>query len=75
MGDSSDQMRSAAVRRLQAKHAAVSSKLIEAVRAADRLVSRMSRVDRRLYEIEPDAVLSLRTSLAAARAHIAERNS
>ncbi len=75
MGDSSDQMRSAAVRRLQAKHAAVSSKLIEAVRAADRLVSRMSRVDRRLYEIEPDAVLSLRTSLAAARAHIAERTS
>jgi hypothetical protein len=68
-------MRSAAVRRLQAKHAAVSSKLIEAVRAADRLVSRMSRIDRRLYEIEPDAVLSLRTSLAAARAHIAERNS
>jgi hypothetical protein len=75
MGDWSDQMRSAAVRRLEAKHAAVSSKLIEAVRAADRLVSRMSRVDRRLYEIEPDAVLSLRTSLAAARAHIAERNS
>jgi hypothetical protein len=35
----------------------------------------MSRIDRRLYEIEPDAVLSLRTSLAAARAHIAERNS
>ncbi len=75
MGDWSDQMRSAAVRRLEAKHAAVSSKLIEAVRAADRLVSRMSRVDRRLYEIEPDAVLSLRTSLAAARVHIAERNS
>lgn len=75
MGDWSDQMRSAAVRRLEAKHAAISSKLIEAVRAADRLVSRMSRVDRRLYEIEPDAVLSLRTSLAAARAHIAERNS
>lgn len=75
MGDWSDQMRSAAVRRLEAKHAAVSSKLIEAVRAADRLVSRMSRIDRRLYEIEPDAVLSLRTSLAAARAHIAERNS
>jgi hypothetical protein len=42
------------------------AKLVRAVHAARRLAGKMRQVDRGVYAIDPEAVLALRSSVAAA---------
>lgn len=48
------------------RFAARTARLVEVVKAARRLSHEMRQVDRGVYAVEPSAVLSLRSSVAAA---------
>lgn len=74
MGQWDSEMRSAVAVRLLAKHTRTTARLMEVVRAAERLADGSRPVARGVYEIKPETLLSLRTSLAAARQHM-ERDS
>ena len=74
MGEWDSEMRSSVMVRLQAKHAAKSARLMNVMVAAEKVVQGSRVVGRGVYEITPESFLSLRSSLAAARAFM-ERNS
>jgi len=59
------------------RFAARTARLVQVVKDARRLTHALRRLDRGLYEIEPSAVLSLRSSVAAAELVLIkdERNS
>jgi hypothetical protein len=63
-------MRSAVAVRLLAKHTRTTATLMEVMRAAEKLAAESRPVARGIYEIKPESLLSLRTSLAAARQHM-----
>jgi hypothetical protein len=73
MGQWSDEMRSGVVRRVKAEHASQTARLASVARAADDLLTNLSRVGRGLYEIEPSAVLALRQSLEQCGVQFSER--
>lgn len=75
MGQWSDEMRSGVVRRVKAEHAAMTARLARVARAADDLLTNMSRVQRGVYQIEPSAVLALRQSLEQCGINFEERTS
>ena len=63
MGTWEAEMRSAVVMRVKSKHAEAMARLARVARAADAVLTDMSRVDRGVYRIEPGAILALRQSL------------
>jgi hypothetical protein len=63
-------MRSAVAVRLLAKHTRTTATLMEVMRAAEKLAAESRPIARGVYEIKPESLLSLRTSLAAARQHM-----
>jgi len=73
MGQWDAEMRSAVAVRLLAKHTDTTAKWMQLFQAADRVASESQPIARGVYRIEPESLLSLRTSLAAVREHI-ERN-
>jgi len=74
MGQWSDEMRSGVVRRVKAEHAEQTARLARVARAADDLLTNLSRVGRGVYAIEPSAVLALRESLERCGVQFGERN-
>jgi len=49
------------------------ARLLEVYRVAKRLAKEMQRIGNRQYEIEPSAVLALRSTLAEAAIHLNKR--
>jgi|LakMenEpi03Aug12_release.lakeMendotaPanAssembly.Ray.scaffolds.fasta_scaffold185896_5 hypothetical protein len=70
MGQWDSEMRSAVAVRLLAKHTRTTATLMEVMRAAEKLAAESRPIARGVYEIKPESLLSLRTSLAAARQHM-----
>lgn len=70
MGQWDSEMRSAVAVRLIAKHTRTTATLMQVMKAAERLAAESRPIARGVYEIKPESLLSLRTSLAAARQHM-----